>query len=229
MGISAQGFEFEDPAEEARLELMRGSLGAWREDRDAQLRMIDRLGLRAGDRFLELGCGPLQVGVPLIRYLDPGHYTGVDISADRLEAGRAAIARFGLDDRDPQLVQSNDFGLDRLSPASFDRIWCFQALIHFPQVLVERFMVAVGKLLEPGGKAWFSARVSPTEGAFRTVGSWLEFPVTEAGERFYLAAADAAGLDCTSLGTLGEWGLPSVRPGANNRLFQLRRGRPRAR
>jgi SAM-dependent methyltransferase len=220
--ISAGGLDFEDALEEDRLELMVGRSGHWRESRDFQLRALEKLGLQCNHHLLDVGCGPLRAGAPLIRFLDPVGYTGIDISADRLHAARKVVAHFGLEDKNPRLLTSKDFGRDCLPRASFDRVWCYQVVIHLASPLVEQFMSAVAELLKPEGRAWFSARVLGDGDDFNTVGAWQEFPVAEAGEAFYRSSANAAGLDCTGLGTLGEWGLSLTRRGAKNWLFELR-------
>jgi SAM-dependent methyltransferase len=225
MVISADGLDLDDPGEEGRLELMRGPAGKWREDREFQLRTLERLGIRPDHDFLEIGCGPLLAGAPLIRFLEPGRYTGVDVSEDRLSAARELVTRFGLDERQPRLLLSEDFGLDRLPPRSFDRIWSYQVVLHLTQPLVLRFMTAVAELLKPSGVAWFSAKVASDDGGFKAGGPWLEFPVNAAGESFYRSSASSVGLECTHLGTLGQWGLPPDRPGAKHLLFQLRHSR----
>jgi SAM-dependent methyltransferase len=222
-GIRTDGLDIDDKAFEQRLELMRGPVGAWRVDREVQARALEKLGLKREHRLLEIGCGPLQAGAPLIRYLERGHYTGIDISADRLAAARELVRWFGLEDREPRLVRSDDFGLDQLEPGTFDRVWSFHVVIHFPQPLIARFMQAIATLLNPGGIGWFSAWVAEDGTPFTKLGSWLEFPVTEAGSDFFKAAAADAGLDCVGLGTLKQWGLPVDRPAAQNWLFQVSR------
>jgi SAM-dependent methyltransferase len=221
--ISTDGFDFDDPAIEERLERLRGPAGAWRIDREVQVQALEKLGLQPSHRLLEIGCGPLQAGAPLIRFLEPGCYTGVDISAERLAAASDVICRFGLEHREPRLVLSDDFGLDQLEPQSFDRIWSFHVVIHFPLALVYSYMRAVATLLKPDGIGWFSAWVVPERAPFNTRGSWLEFPVTEAGSDFFRSAAADAGLECVGLGLLQEWGLPPERPAAKNWLFQVTR------
>ena len=166
----------------------------------------------------------MLAGLPLMRFLDRGCYTGVDVSADRLAAGSKAISHFGLDDRQARLVRSDSFGLAELSPGSFDRIWSYQVVLHLTEPLVHGFMKAVAALLKPDGIAWFSAKVSGSDDAFEVGGPWLEFPVNAVGEGFYRSSAEAAGLACASLGTLGELGLPSDRPGSRHLLFEMRHG-----
>jgi SAM-dependent methyltransferase len=219
--ISTDHLDFDDRDFERRLELMRGPVGAWRIDREVQVRALEKLGLQPDHRLLEIGCGPLQAGAPLIRYLDPGHYTGVDISDERLTAARDAVRHFHLDGRRPRLIRSDDFGLDQLEPGSFDRVWSFHVVIHFPLPLVARYLHALATLLKPDGIGWFTAWVTREAEPFSQRGSWLEFPVTEAGDDFFRTAAADAGLDCAGLGTLEQWGLPADRPAAKNWLFQV--------
>ncbi|MGZ2412768.1 SAM-dependent methyltransferase [Sphingomonas sp. F9_3S_D5_B_2] len=221
--ISTDNLELEDVDLERRLELMRGPTGVWQGDQQLQARMLERLGLQPEHQFLEIGCGPLQIGTPLIRYLEPGHYTGVDISPERIAAARDVAAHFNLLERQPQLIRSDDFGLDQLPTGTFDRLWSFNVVIHFPLRLVERFMEAAATLLKPDGIGWFSAWVTPEGTPFNQRGSWLEFPVTEAGPDFFQSLATKAGLKCVSLGTLQEWGLGPERPSAKNWLFEISR------
>src|SRR4051812_48290825 len=61
-----------------RLEALVGPLGFWNELQSYQLNTARQLGLSAGDRLLDLGCGPLQGGTAFIRFLDAGRYVGVD-------------------------------------------------------------------------------------------------------------------------------------------------------
>ncbi len=48
----------------------------------SQFRLLTTLGLRAGHRCLDLGCGSLRAGRLLIPYLDPGNYFGIVAGAE---------------------------------------------------------------------------------------------------------------------------------------------------
>jgi hypothetical protein len=102
-------------------------------------------------------------------------------------------------------------------------LWSFHVVIHLPEAAVARFMHAAATLLKPGGAGWFSAWVTPDRQEFNRRGAWLEFPVTEAGSDYFQSLAAEAGLACTGLGTLEEWGLPPDRPAAKNWLFEVKR------
>jgi cyclopropane fatty-acyl-phospholipid synthase-like methyltransferase len=91
--------------------------GLWEEMGKLQLDFLREHGLRPTHQLLDLGCGSLRAGTQLIPYLDPGHYWGVDISADLLEAGWEELGALGLQQRQPrgQLVALADFEFNQLA------------------------------------------------------------------------------------------------------------------
>ena len=48
------------------------------------------------DQGVAVGCGTLRGGIPLIDYLAPGHYAGVEVRGDVLDEGRRELAENGL-------------------------------------------------------------------------------------------------------------------------------------
>jgi len=66
-------------------------------------------GLKPGHRLIDMGCGALRGGVNFARYLDAGHYYGVDINASLIAAGRLEAAAAGLADKRLNLAVSNSF------------------------------------------------------------------------------------------------------------------------
>jgi len=61
-------------SEEDRLEAMVGPPGVWKDCRDFQINFLRKMGLKTHHQVLDIGCGPLRGGIPLIRYLDAGNY-----------------------------------------------------------------------------------------------------------------------------------------------------------
>jgi SAM-dependent methyltransferase len=81
------------PTEEDRLEAMVGPRGAWKETAAFQIAFLKEMGLRPHHRVLDIGCGPLRGGFPLIEYLQARGYTGVDIRETAIAEGRARIEK----------------------------------------------------------------------------------------------------------------------------------------
>lgn len=138
--------------EQHRIEVMVGPVGHWKELGRYQFRLLEQNGLRRHHRLLDLGCGPLQGGVPFIRFLDVSNYTGVDINPKHLEAARGQVSRHKLDEKTPRLAQSAVFGDDVFSSESFDFIWASQILYYFPDSQLSELFAFVRKRLNPKGK-----------------------------------------------------------------------------
>ena len=94
--------------------------------------IIKANGLKPNDRFLDYGCGILRVGIHVIRYLEPKHYTGVEISKDRLARGREMAAQHGVADDQYQTLIVHDCHLKELGDQQFDFIWAWSVVNHMP-------------------------------------------------------------------------------------------------
>lgn len=76
--------------------------GLWSEIGELQALFLKSQGLLPRHRLLDIGCGSLRAGLPLCRYLNPGHYFGIDISESLIRAGyEQEIVTAGLADRLP--------------------------------------------------------------------------------------------------------------------------------
>ena len=135
-----------------KCERMVGPVGYWKELQQYQVNVLLANGLKPGHMLLDLGCGPLQGGIPLIRYLDVGRYTGVDITAVNVEAACRQIVRHDLALKNPRLIHSAKFGDEYLAGATFDFIWVSQLLYLFDEKTMSGLMALVRRRLNPGGK-----------------------------------------------------------------------------
>lgn len=81
----------------------------------------------AAGRVLDLGCGPADIPIRLVRAIPAAHVTGVDASAPMLDLARRAIAATGLADR-IALVEGRLPGLP-LPAAGFDAV-VSNSLVH---------------------------------------------------------------------------------------------------
>jgi SAM-dependent methyltransferase len=108
---------------------------------------MDRLGLEAGQRVLDVGCGTGGTTLELARAVAPnGEVLGVDIAPAMIEIanGRAADgARFAVAD-----VQGDDLGA-----GTFDAVFSRFAVMFFADPAAA--FVNIRKLLRPGGRLAF--------------------------------------------------------------------------
>lgn len=89
--------------------------GMWEEIGRLQLDCLVSQGLEPAHHLLDVGCGSLRGGCFFIRYLDAGHYFGIEKERALIRAGTdVEIPRHGLQDKRPHLVVTDSFDLDLL-------------------------------------------------------------------------------------------------------------------
>ena len=101
---------------------MVGPADLWEMKRRFQIEFLKGVGLQPHHHLLDLGCGTMRGGIPLIQYLDVGHYTGVDVRPAVLEEGCREIEENGLVGRQLTPSPSLEPGLVRES-SCLDRGW----------------------------------------------------------------------------------------------------------
>lgn len=222
MSIKVSAYEIGNLDRERAYALLVGPKDKWRETRDIQIGILERLGLTPKQVLLDAGCGALRAGLPLIGYLDKGHYYGVDIDPDCIAAARELVDHFNLGAKAPHVIQSHSFGLDEFGDsARMDVIWCYQVFIHLSPEHTTRALAAISRLLKPSGHAYVTIRPGDDGDGLTAFGTWRDFPVVAARPETYKELAQAHGLNVEVLGTLADFGLPADRGGAINLLLKL--------
>jgi len=182
-----------------------GPARLWKMKRAFQFDFLQRMGLERGQRLLDLGCGTLRGGLPLIEFLDAGHYTGVEVRADVLAEARAELAEAGLTHKSPVLVHATDLGALEL-PEPFDVIWAFSVLIHMDDATLARALFCVARHLAPDGSFLANVRLAQGGGDEEREQRWEGFPVVTRTLDFYRAAGAPHGLALRDLGSLAALG-----------------------
>jgi len=202
--------------EEERLEAMVGPRGVWQESRDFQINFLRRNGLERGNSLLDIGCGPLRGGIPLIRYLDEARYTGIDIRQHVIEEAWSQIRNEDLTKKAPNVVVSTSFGRAELGDTRFDYIWCFQVLYHLDDQLVEDCLAQVTCRLADDGSCYANVNLLSEEGR------WKEFPYVRRTLEFYEAIARRNGLQTRDLGQQRDWGYTNKVPGQYDHMLEFK-------
>jgi cyclopropane fatty-acyl-phospholipid synthase-like methyltransferase len=177
-----------------------GRSDLWAEKRRFQFEFLSSRGMRPEHRLLDIGCGTLRGGIPLIEYLETGHYAGIEARGETLDEGRKELAEAGLEHKQPLLICAADPSqLQFENP--IDIAWAFSVLIHMPDEVVNSYMALVARVLGDGGE--FYANVSLGE---RPEYEWQGFPVVTRRRESYQQWAAAHGLSLEELGTLETLG-----------------------
>jgi SAM-dependent methyltransferase len=139
--------------------------GLWDELGELQFNFLISQGLKPTNYFLDVGCGSLRGGVHFIRYLDPGHYYGIDRDPEILEAARnIELARYNLTDRQPYLAEMDNFKFIQLG-AKFHYALAQSVFTHIPLNSIIMCIMNIEKVLLPGGK-FFATFFENPDGKF---------------------------------------------------------------
>ena len=121
--------------------------GLWDEIGQLQFDFLCANGLEVQHKLLDFGCGSLRGGLRFIEYLAEGNYTGVDISAEALDAGRVFLGEAGLEEKKPILRLSGGLSFDDFAGETFDFIIAQSVLTHMPPENIEIILVNVHKVM----------------------------------------------------------------------------------
>ena len=125
--------------------------GLWHEIGALQFEFLLKQGLLPSHKVVDVGCGSLRCGIPIIRYLEEGNYSGFDINASLIEAGKYELDLAGLTGKRPNLLVNDRFELERLGN-SFDVALAQSLFTHLDMNLIVRCVAKVRNVLRPNGK-----------------------------------------------------------------------------
>ena len=148
--------------------------GRWDEMGKLQLDFLINQGLTPSMKFLDVGCGSLRAGRLLVPYLDPGHYFGIDIGSDMIEAG---YERELDDETRGRLPLSNLRMTDRFDAdfgVKFDMAIAQSVFTHVSLNHIRLCLARVAQVMNPGGRFYAT---------FFERGP--KYPIDQMGGRYY--------------------------------------------
>ncbi|MEI6816553.1 MAG: class I SAM-dependent methyltransferase [Bacteroidota bacterium] len=172
----------------------------WKIKRDFQIDYLKSVGLKPEHYLVDIGCGTLRGGIPLIEYLQEGHYYGIEFRDFVLEEGRKELKENNLENKVPVLLVSKDLATLSMD-AQFDYMWAFSVMIHMKDEIADKCLMMVSKHLKPNGV--YYANVNIGEWA---EGNWEGFPVVCRNLEFYKTMAAKYHLKVEDVGDLKSCG-----------------------
>lgn len=145
--------------EDAPDDLENHRMGRW------QFEFLKRQGLEPDDYLLDVGCAYLRGGLHFIRYLDEGHYYGMDISQDALDEAARTMEKYDLAKHDPTVFRNSDlqFRDEELGDRQFDYALAQSVFTHLPPTEVEECLANLDRVLKPGGSLLATYYASPDD------------------------------------------------------------------
>ena len=173
----------------------------WKLKQQFQINFLKSQGIKPEDVFLDIGCGTLRGGIPIIEYLDQGNYFGIDIRDNVIKEAKKELKEENLNTKEPTILKFDDFKFLELD-SKFDKILAFSVLIHLKDDIVNDCMQFVSKYLKTN-ESVFYANVNYGD---RPDGSWSGFPVVFRSFDFYKNLAKKYGMTVSELGDLKSHG-----------------------
>lgn len=146
--LGALGTQFAEPARQAYL--VQRSMDA----------LVER-GLTPAHRVVDYGCGSLRLGRPLIEFLDPQCYIGLDVTTAFIELGLGSVPSDLIDAKRPWLGLITGENLARARRQQPDVIISINAVQHVPPDDLGTFFGRVTSLMGPRCRTFVTLRLAP--------------------------------------------------------------------
>lgn len=200
-----------------QLEDSMGFRGQWEDHREFQIDLLKKQGMLPSSRLLEIGCGPMTGGIPIIRYLNAGCYTGVDVRDSVLNLAWQEVGDAGLSKKNARLICSSNFAQPELAAEKFDFILSFSVLFHLDDEVLDKFFHAVSQVLSPEGRCITNINTEVPDS------TWLEFPFKRRSVEQYRSAAARYKLNTRDFGEITSLGFSGNGLEKHNRLLVFQR------
>jgi SAM-dependent methyltransferase len=161
---------------------MDGAAKNYGSRRAFQIKFLKNKGLKKHHRLLDIGCGNLRGGVPIIQYLEPGKYCGLDVRKIAIDDGRLELKEKKLLKKKPELKLIRSLGDTELD-GEFDVVWAFSVIFHLSDKILDECFGLVSRVLSENG--WFCFNPNIGTQSEQKNRSWLEFPVVYRTTKFY--------------------------------------------
>lgn len=133
-----------------------GPADSFYEMRVWQEKLLKQQGLKPEDELLDFGCGNLRAGIPLIKYLEVGNYTGADISLKALQDGHRRIHENNLETKKPLIIQNKDYKLEKLQNYEADYMLLQSVWTHFPPAKLKKHVEYMENYLKENATVIFT-------------------------------------------------------------------------
>lgn len=174
----------------------------WEMKRTFQISFLQQVaGLEPHHRVLDVGCGTLRGGVPLIRYLDEGQYVGIDVRAEAIAAACEELRDHGLSDKNAVLCYAGSLEKLEVLPR-FDYVWAFSVFMHLDDANLHTLLTFARRALGQEGAFYANANVGHDD----TDRAWQGFPIVWRSWEELVDAAERAAFTVEDLGDLASFG-----------------------
>ncbi len=118
------------------------------------LEFLRKHGLQPGDLTIDYGCGSLRLAPPLIDFLEPGRYWGMDLAQDFLDLGRAHLSAELAQAKRPRLDVIGDDVIQRARAEAPRFIISWHVCSKVPENRFDAYIGNIVAMMTPGPPPW---------------------------------------------------------------------------
>jgi cyclopropane fatty-acyl-phospholipid synthase-like methyltransferase len=119
-----------------------------------QMDALHQLGMRPEHTLLDIGCGPLRLGLQAINTLNDGNYAGMDAYPPFVRIGPKFMEAAGITKK-YQIILDAEFHFERFN-MKFDFANAQSVFTHLSRPQIENCMIEMKKVMKPGSKFLFT-------------------------------------------------------------------------
>lgn len=117
------------------------------------LEFLLKHGLKPGDLTIDYGCGSLRLASPLIDFLEPAKYWGMDLAQDFLDLGRAHLSPELAQAKRPRLDVIGDDVIQRARSEAPRYIISWHVCSKVPENRFDAYIGNIATMMTPGATA----------------------------------------------------------------------------
>lgn len=182
----------------------RGLWGRFRLHQQWQLDVLHRHGLKPSHHFLDLGCGILRLGMPLVDFLDDDRYCGIDALEQYIRLGQVYMQEVVKTDKTFHLLVNREFEFEQFE-RKFDFAMAQSVFTHMSFDQITTCFEKLCPVMKPGGQLLFTVILrEDREFTWMYTSETAMTKSSHANLSFYEELGDRLGFEVTSLGSEGH-------------------------
>ena len=126
----------------------------WYELSDWQVKSLQALGMQPNHVLLDIGCGPMRLGMEIVPYLDSGNFCGVDPYPPYKALGEAMMKEVGCE-KDYAMKVSGEFPFQQFD-RTFDYAIAQSVITHLSLDQITLLFANLKEVMNEGGVFLFT-------------------------------------------------------------------------
>jgi SAM-dependent methyltransferase len=176
-GTSVIKMEMERVAQKLKTGASHPTLGAnidghadwWEAGISSFTQYVKQFDITPAYRMVDYGCGSLRVGAHFIRYLDRGHYFGLELASGLYELGQDVIGETMLAQKRPRFGLIDTDAMDEATAFGADIVYSTAVAFHVhPDELAQYHANLLKLTAKPGAILVFDTKISEQPLRYRT-------------------------------------------------------------